>query len=150
MEAHNWRRTIRIGLLVGVIVLLTCMVGMVEAFNERDLITGVLTLGQVLLFAPAIYAGYLAVGQSMTRGPAPALLRGLIAGLCVALPVIGLILVAGFWTNIREYFVNISPALIKTLTFGRGTVAGSLMLAGVMAVLGLLGSALHLLPGRFR
>ena len=150
MSSQEWRRTIRIGLLVGVVVLLTCMVGMVEAFNERDLIAGILTLGQVLLFAPALYAGYLAVDQSTTRGPASALLRGLIAGLCVALPVIGLILVAGFWTNIREYFVNISPTLIKTLTFGRGTAAGSLMLAGAMAVLGLLGGALHLLPVRFR
>lgn len=150
MANQETRAAIRLGLLTGVIVLLTCVVGMVEAFDERDLIANVLTLGQVLLFAPALYAGFLAAGKSEAFRPGPVILRGLIAGLCVALPVIALVLVASYWTNIREYFVNISPRLIQILTFGRGPVAGSLILTGVMAVLGMLGAALHLVPARIR
>jgi branched-chain amino acid transport system permease protein len=61
-----------------------------------------------------------------------------------------LVVLATVWTNIRDYFVNISPQLIEILTFGRGPVVGSLMLLGVMAGMGLLGAALHLLPLRIR
>lgn len=50
--------------------------GMVEAFDERDLIANVLTLGQVLLFAPALYAGFLAAGKSEAFRPGPVILRG--------------------------------------------------------------------------
>lgn len=150
MDSQLLRNAARIGLLTGVIVLLTCVVGMVEAFDERDLIVDILTLGQALLFAPALYAGFLAAGKSEAFRPGPVVLRGLVAGLCVALPVVALILVAGFWPNIREYFVNISPRLIEILTFGRGTAAGSLVLAGVMTGLGILGAALHLIPARIR
>ncbi len=150
MQTQQWRKVIRIGLLTGVVVLLTCMVGMVETFNARDLIVGVLTLGQVLLFAPALYAGYLATGNDATRKPVSALLRGIVTGLCVALPVIGLIVVATVWPDIRKYFVNISPALLKILTFDQGAVTGSLMLAAVMAGMAALGALLHVIPLRFR
>lgn len=152
MGSSNWRYAVRIGLLTGVVVLLTSVVGMVEAFDERDLVVGILSLGQVLLFIPALYAGYSAVGkdEGAGRSPATALLRGLVAGLSVALPVIVLIFVASGWDNIREYFVNISPKMVDILTFGRGAVAGSLLLAAVMAGLGLVGAAIHLVPARVR
>ena len=150
MDSQLLRNAARIGLLTGVIVLLTCVVGMVEAFDERDLIAGVLTLGQVLLFAPALYAGFLAAGKSEEFRPGPVIVRGLVAGVCVALPVVALILVAGFWTNIREYFVNISPRLISILTFGREPLPGSLILIGVMTALGVIGAALHMIPARIR
>ena len=152
MESSHWRYAVRIGLLVGVVVLTTSVVGMVEAFDQRALIAGILTLGQVLLFTPALYAGYVAEGKEEGAGRSPgiALLRGLVAGLCVALPVIALIFVATGWDNIREYFVNISPKLISILTFGQGPVVGSLLLAAVMAALGVLGAAIHLVPVRIR
>ena len=49
---------------------------------------------------------------------------------------------------IRDYFVNVSPALIEILTFDRGPGVGSLMLLGVMGALGLLGAAVSLLSAR--
>lgn len=150
MSGIDWRRTIRIGLLLGVVVLVASVIGMVQKFNERSLIVGVLTLGQLLLYIPALFAGY-QVGGKQDHAPwAPALISGLVAGLFTALPVIGLIFLASAWPGIRSYFPNISPALIEILTFGQGAVAGSLMLAGVMAGLGLLGAALHLIPERVR
>ena len=66
------------------------------------------------------------------------------------MPVVLLVGLAGFWTTIRDYFVNISPQLIEILTFGRDSLAGSLILLGVMAALGLLGAAIHLIPQRTR
>ena len=149
MDNRALRYAVRIGLLTGVVVLMTCVVGMVEAFDERDLIAGFLTLGQVLLFVPPLYAGYLAAGRGDQK-PASGLLSGLVAGLMTALPVIGLILVASVWPNIREYFVNISPRLIEILTFERGTVVGSVLLAVVMTAMGLAGATLQLIPVRVR
>jgi branched-chain amino acid transport system permease protein len=149
MDNRALRYAVRIGLLTGVVVLMTSVVGMVEAFDERDLIAGFLTLGQVLLFAPPLYAGYLAAGHGEQK-PASALLSGLVAGLMTAIPVIGLVLVAAIWPNIREFFVNISPRLIEILTFERGTAVGSVLLALVMTGMGLAGAALQLVPGRVR
>lgn len=150
MTDFNWRNAIRLGLILGTVVLVASAIGMVQKFNERPLIIGVITLGQLLLYIPALYAGYLTVSGENKHAAFPTLLGGLLAGLITSLPVIGLIFLASAWTGIRSYFVNISPALIEILTFGQGPVVGSLLLAGIMAGLGLLGAAIHLIPVRIR
>jgi branched-chain amino acid transport system permease protein len=150
MNTFNWRRVIRIGLIMGVVVLTACVIGMVETFDERDLITGLLTLGQLILFAPAVYAGFLVAGQGKHVSPVAALPAGFVAGLATAVLPVLLVGLATVWTNIRDYFVNVSPQLIEILTFNRGPLVGSLILLGVMAGLGLLGAAIHLLPLRLR
>jgi branched-chain amino acid transport system permease protein len=149
MNAINWRRVIRTGLILGVVVLTASAIGMVETFDEREMIQGILTLGQLLLYTPALYAGFLVVGSGK-QPTAPSLLAGFVAGLVAAIPPVLLVVLATVWTDIRDYFVNISPALIEILTFGRDPVEGSLILMGIMAGLGLLGAAIHLLPVRVR
>ena len=150
MNTINWRRVIQVGLIMGVVVLIASVIGMVQTFDERDMIEGLLTLGQLLLFAPAFYGGFLVAGKDERRAPLPTLLAGLLAGALAAVPVVLLVALAGFWTTIRDYFVNVSPQLIEILTFGRESLAGSLLLLGVMAGLGLLGAAIHLIPQRIR
>jgi len=150
MSDFIWRNAVKIGLILGTVVLLASAIGMVEKFDERDLIVGILTLGQLLLYIPALYAGYLTVVGEKKHAPAPTLLGGALAGFITALPVVGLIFLATAWPGIREYFVNVSPALIEILTFGQGPVVGSLILIGIMAGLGLLGAAIHLIPVRVR
>ena len=150
MNTINWRRVIQVGLIMGVVVLMASVIGMVQTFDERDMIEGLLTLGQLLLFAPAFYGGFLVAGKDERRAPVPTLLAGLLAGVLAAVPVVLLVALAGFWTTIRDYFVNVSPQLMEILTFGRESLAGSLLLLGVMAGLGLLGAAIHLIPQRVR
>ncbi len=150
MNTINWRRVIQVGLIMGVVVLLASVIGMVQTFDERDMIEGLLTLGQLLLFAPAFYAGYIAVGKDERRAAVPSLLAGLLSGALAAVPVVLLVALAGFWTTIRDYFVNVSPQLIEILTLGRESLGGSLLLLGVMAGLGLIGAAVHLIPQRVR
>ncbi len=150
MTSENWRRIIRIGLLMGVIILAASVIGMVEKFNERALIVGYFTMGQMLLYIPAFYAGFISVPAGEQRAVPMRLLGGLVVGLLASIPVILLALLASSWPGIRSYFVNISPALVSILTSGRAVGEGIALLAGEMAVLGLIGAAIHLVPGRIR
>jgi branched-chain amino acid transport system permease protein len=150
MNTINWRRVVQLGLIMGVVVLTTSVIGMVQTFDERDMIEGLLTLGQLLLFAPAFYAGFMAAGRGEHNAPLPSLLAGALAGALAAVPAVLLVGLATVWTNIRDYFVNVSPQLIEILTFGREPLPGSLLLLGVMAGMGLIGAAMHLIPLRIR
>ncbi len=150
MANNIWRRVLRIGILMGLLVLVVSVIGMVEAFNERSLIVGVLTLGQLLLYIPALYAGYIVVQRHADRPLVIKLMNGLLVGLLAALPAILLILLATSWPGIRSYFVNISPKLIGILASGRPTGLGAALLAGQMGALGLIGAAIHLVPENVR
>ncbi len=59
MTQLDLRNAVRNGLLAGVIILGISAVGMVESFDQRDLITGVFTLGQLILFSSPAVIGYL-------------------------------------------------------------------------------------------
>ena len=150
MNAINWRRVIKIGLILGVVVLMASAIGMVQTFDERDMIQGVLTLGQLLVYAPAVYAGYLAASNKTKAPPVPTLLAGLVAGFMVSIPPVLLVMLATVWTDIRDYFVNISPQLISILTFDLEPIPGSLLLMGILTAFGLLGALIRLLPLRVR
>ena len=148
MSREKLRRTIQVGLIAGVVAVSVSAIGMVEAFNERDVITNVLTLGQVLLFSTALVGGYLAVDPKQGKKGGPAIVYGLIAGILTALPLIGLVFITILFPGIRDKLVNVSPALIQTLTFGEGPVQGSILLLLVMAVLGVMGALFQILPDR--
>jgi branched-chain amino acid transport system permease protein len=151
MSDSYLRRAVQIGLIAGVVAVSVSAIGMVETFDERDIITGILTLGQLLLFIIPLLAGYLAVPVSeegeMQTGPA--LLSGAVTGFMTAIPLIGLIILTLLWPGIRNALVNISPALIEILTFGQGPLIGSLILIAVMTILGLAAAGFHLLPEHF-
>lgn len=144
------RDTIRTGLIAGLVALSLSAIGMVQTFNERDIITGVLTLGQVLLFSAPLAAGFIVMRINAGRSPIAGLVSSLVAGVLAALPVTGLVLIAVNVDNIRDKLVNVSTELIETLTFGEGTTNGILLLIGTMAVLGLAGGIIELLPERVR
>lgn len=150
MTNKDWKRLIRIGLLMGLIVLVASVIGMVEKFNERPLIIDYLTLGQLLLYIPALYAGYVSVPAGEHRAVPLRLIGGVLVGFLASVFAILLILLASSWPDIRNYFVNISPNLIAILTSGKGVGGGIPFLAIEMAVLGLVGAAIHLIPDRIR
>jgi branched-chain amino acid transport system permease protein len=146
----DWRTTIRIGLIAGVIALYTSMIGMVQTFSQRSLISGWLTLGQLLLYGAATAAGYYVARHNGERGPFPGrLLAGLLAGALAGLPLLLLIIIYGL-VDVRTIFVNVSPVLIRLLTFDDGGPVGGLILVAVMALLGLAGAALSLAPLHWR
>lgn len=143
------RHPLRYGLLAGLIAVSISAIGMVELFGQRQLIAGTLTLGQVILFlAPALF-GYLIVQKAPQNKSWLAILYGLLTGVITAIPLIAFVLLASS-VNLRQFLVNVSPALINLLTFDQETSQGILLLLLVCSMSGLVAAGLRLLPDRFR
>ncbi len=150
MSQLNLRNAARVGLLAGVVALSVSAIGMVESFDQRDLITDLFTLGQLLLFSAPLVAGYMVTKGVRDADNGAAVLLGLVSGVLTAVPPIALILLTLIAPNIRNALVNVSPALISILTFGASQIIGSLILAVIMAVLGVIGAAIHIVPEAVR
>ena len=88
MSQLDLRKTIKLGLIAGLVILGVSAIGMVETFDERDIITDIFTLGQLLLFGAPLIAGYLVWDKKEEVSNGIILLRGAIAGFLSALPVI--------------------------------------------------------------
>jgi branched-chain amino acid transport system permease protein len=147
-----WKRTLSAGLIGGAAAILVSLVGMVVAFNQRDIVYQVITMGQVLLLAPLSLVGYVVARRMVDRHPQSLGLillassgAGLIGGTAIATLVI-----VGHIINLRAVFINASPALYQVLLFGREYPigVGLPMLAGL--VVSNLGAGVSLLPPRLR
>jgi branched-chain amino acid transport system permease protein len=145
----NLRPAVRFGLLAGVIALGVSMIGMVELFGGRDLITDVLTLGQLILFAAPAVMGYLAARDAPKEKPGVSILYGVICGLLTAIPLIVIVLLGNAF-DLRPFFISVSPGLLETLSFGQSEVVGSLLMLGVMVVISVAAAGFDLLPGRLQ
>jgi branched-chain amino acid transport system permease protein len=154
MSTVAWlRRAAVIGVIGGVVLVYLALVGLVEAFSERDVITNVLTLGQLMLAVVTFIVGYRAgiaprgVAQpSMRLRLAGGILAGAIAG-----AALGLLIMLGYSPiDLQTVFVRLSPSLLEFLSFGQPAPVGAAMQIGLNALLGLLGAALLVLPGRLR
>jgi branched-chain amino acid transport system permease protein len=145
------RRGIRAGLLGGVIVIYLCAVGLVQRFNETNVITGVLTLGPIMIFGAMLFAGYWAARDRKVDGiPIPVsardrLLAGLIAGILTG-AVVGAFVLIFNAIDVRDIFVSLSPVVLgDILTFGQEPAMGALLQLGVAVVLAVAGASLRLL-----
>ena len=58
---------IRYGLIGGVCVVILSLIGMVEAFNQREIVTDVITMGQTLLLLMAAFVAYLGAQRAQPR-----------------------------------------------------------------------------------
>jgi branched-chain amino acid transport system permease protein len=137
---------IRLGLIGGACLVLLSLIGMVEAFNQREIISEVISMGQTLLLFTAVFIGYLAAQRARERGQGQVFAAGLSAGLIMAGMLVLLVLL-GHAINMRQVFINASPALFQILTFQQEDPRagiGLLLLAG--ALIGLAAALLCLLP----
>lgn len=144
------RALVKFGLLAGVMATYVAAIGMIATFSQRQVVAGLLTLGQVLLVAPPLGMAYFSARKMAGESGGKILAAGASIGLLTTLPLIGLIILANN-TNIRIMFVNISPQLVNILTFGQDSVfVGALLLLVVLALAGVAGAGLTLLPARWR
>ena len=144
--AIAWRDVIRIGLIGGAVALYLCLVGIIPVFHERQLIAGVITLGQAVLFGSLAIPGAVAAWKTTTLRDA--VLTGGAAGLITGL-ALTLLIVLGSVVNLRAVFLNASPELYSMLTLGMG-VAGAWIPAVEGLVLGAGAGAVGKLPDRIR
>jgi len=131
--AVDWRRALRIGLLGGAVALYVCLVGMVEVFDARALVAGVITLGQTSMVLAGVGAAYMTIrGQSLDRNRAA--LAGVLAGAVTgAFPAV--LVVVSEAVNLRAMFLRASPGTTDVLTLGLG-VGGAWVPILVLAVVG--------------
>lgn len=146
----NWKLLIRAGLLVGIILLYTSVIGMLQSFSEREIVRQTITLGQLILFLPAAAAGFLAAKRLKLANPLTVLLSGGVIGFIASLPVLALVFIAN-QINLRPVLVNVTPDLLATLTLNQESqLTGSLLLLVALTVIAALGALISLVPAFIR
>ena len=99
------RNAVLLGLIGGAGLIYLCVVGIVAAFADRNVITGALTLGRIMLMVPPLTVGFLA-GRRLVRPTLPGrLLAGAVAG-AVAGAILGLGLLLASSVDIRGIFLR--------------------------------------------
>jgi branched-chain amino acid transport system permease protein len=143
----DWRRILRIGLLGGVGLVFVSLVGMVETFEARDIVSGIVSMAQTLLLVFILGSAYLSASTVSGRGRSVAV--GAISGGLSGAVLMVLVLI-GTNFNLRGVLVNASPTLYQILTFGLSPALGSLAILGFGAGIGALAGLIHILPERFQ
>ncbi len=138
-NTESWRATLNLGLLLGGTALFITLVGLVGAFSESDIIYQIISMGQGLLIVLGVLGGYL-TGRRLPNSR-QAGIHGLVIGAVIGL-VMGIYLVVGSTINLRTIFVNSSPELLKTLSFGLSPMLGAIVLLVGFAIVGALSGLL--------
>jgi len=151
----DWRQILEAGIIGGIAAILLSLMGMVEAFSQRQIVGGVISTGHTLLLLVFVVSANMAVShaaraQAEAGQLAPVLLAlsGGLSGLVTAAMLAVLVLI-GPPINLRAMFMNATPGLYAMLTFSLGTMGIVVLLISGM-VLGLLTAGLNLLPDRVR
>jgi branched-chain amino acid transport system permease protein len=149
-------RALRTGLIAGAVTVYLAVTGVLERFNTRNVITGFIELGELLVLLVMIGAGYLAARKKLDEhnsGPAlvSAAMAGVVAGATLAAFLLVVTGLQGAEINVREIFLSVTPRLTNDiLSFGQSSVVGAAILLAIGLMLGALGGALAVLPVVYR
>ena len=141
--------SLRFGLIGGGAAVLFALVGMVEVFGQRTIISGVVSMGQAFLAAAMLLSAFAAARQFSTVGARAMLTAGALTGAIVGAMLAALVFL-GTSINIRDVFVSASPPLFELLSFGQAPVAGMVLLLISGTLMGLASAALLLLSPDMR
>jgi hypothetical protein len=145
----RWSPVLKIGLLGGIVAIYLALVGIMTALAGRMIITGVVSLGQIILLSVFILFGYMAAQRAAANQSKPPVLwclfSGAVAGLIISLFLSALTVIAPA-INLRSIFINASPELWKLLTFDRGVPVGLYLLIGVGVLVGALSAGFSCCP----
>jgi branched-chain amino acid transport system permease protein len=141
--AIDWRPTLRVGLIGGVVAVYLALAGLIGNFSTNVVIQGVISFGQTLLLGTFLATGFVAA-RRVAGSPAQRVRAAAAAG-ALAGAMLSLLIVVGAAVNLRAMFINASPALWNLLTFGLGT-AGFWVPVVLGLVVGALASLWFILP----
>jgi branched-chain amino acid transport system permease protein len=133
------RSAVTVGLIAGAIVIYLTAVGIVLAFAERNTVTGVVTLGRLMLAIPPLVAGYVAARPGQLAGK---LVNGLVAG-AVSGAVVAVAFLFASVVPVREVLLRVSSSLLEFVGFGQEPILGAALNLALAAALGLIGAALR-------
>lgn len=143
----NWKSVIQYGLITGIAIIFVSLVGMLEAFDGRDVIYQVLTLGWALIAVICLGTGYVVAMKTGRGKPGPTIVAGLVAGLTSGVVTSLLVGLMTVWEGMRNMFINASPGIMKILIFSQDSlVVGIVYLIATITILSLIGAALYLVP----
>jgi branched-chain amino acid transport system permease protein len=148
-ESSPTRRALNVGLIFGAIGVYITVVGILPLLDARWIVVGVVSLGDAVLITIGLGAGVAIATRRTSSELRPLLLPSLLAG-GVAGGVLVLLTLAMQLIDLRRIFIVLSPALLRTLTFGLGVPLGQAVLILAAALLGALGAALTLAPSSIR
>ncbi len=139
-----WKSGIKAGLLAGLMTVLISLMGMVEAFSERQIVSGLLSMDETLLGIVVVFMGYVAARRTTHAHPLWVVINSLTCGFITG-GILLLLILLGESVNLRVVFVNASPKLYQLLSFGHGMeTAALLFVAGSLC--GLFAGALYMMP----
>jgi len=148
-DQSSWRYAVNIGLIGALTVVMLALIGMVAAFNKRDIIYKVVTMGDTLLLLTAVFLSFLAAKKAGRDQTLTAIGTAILTGVITAAGI-ALLVAVGQLINLRMMFINASPVLYQILTFYFGPKLGIplVLLGGVLS--GLFAGVLYLAPPMLR
>ena len=145
---RGWRQAIVAGLVWGLSAVFVSLVGLVEAVQQRQIITGVIAGGHAMLLLMAVGAGVQAANRLAARGASRVLLGAALAG-AIAGTLVALLILLSTIVNMRPILVGATPTLFAVLSLGLGVTALPwVVIIGIVAASS--GAALTLLPPTVR
>ena len=146
------RGAISSGLIAGVVMIYLVAVGIAAVFANREVVTGYLTLGRLMLVIPPLAVGYMVAGRPLPT--AARLWYALAAGLAAGVLFAGAFLAAvALSPGIRTVLNRISASLLDFVGFGDlglEPATGALLNIAIAAALALVGGAIKVAPPTVR
>ena len=142
-------QALRIGLSFGAVAVYITVVGLLPSLDARWIVVGVVSLGDATLIAIGLGAGAAIAARRRSSEFWPLALPSLLSG-GIAGGLLALLALAMQVFDLRQIFIALSPALLKTLNFGLGAPLGPAVLILAAALLAVLGAALMLAPPGMR
>jgi len=119
----------------------TAGIGMIENFNKRTLVEPYVTMGYLVLFGVPLLIGILSARgepnplEPPIRDSRAGAVTGLVTGLFAGLVATIFVLIVNT-VDLTEFFPNMRPSMVETMTFGFGVPIGLLILVAASGVAG--------------
>ena len=152
------RSIVRAGLIGGAAAIFIALVGLYTKFATLALVGEQITLGRLLIVAPAVVAAFAVTRPRIEAGERHTvpLRDGLIAGALTGVGT-GIVFAAATWLadvfgvdRIREVFISVTDELIAFLTFDKGIPGGLVILILLCIAGGVVGGFARTAPDELR
>ncbi len=143
------------GAIAGVAMSFVGGIGMVEAFNNKVLISPILTMGYFVLYAIPLVVAWVSTKREVLEGleTEPPNVGDVMFGATVGLfggVITSLFVLLIDTVDLTETFPNFGPVTVAELTFDKGVGTGLALLILASTVSGAVGGAIRLIPDRAR